>query len=345
MHDNTTGIRNVAIGTQSLYHNVSGSDNVAIGPSLGYNISGNNNIGIGFSSLVYNTTGNNNIAIGIDAITFNSNCKENTAIGNFSLRNGTTGNYLTATGFESMYFNTGDGNSAFGHKALYSNTSGNRNVGFGKEAFSNNQTGNFNTAVGSYANVTFATNPSNSSCIGDGATITASNQIRIGDGGVSSIGGFANWTNVSDKRFKKDIQQNVPGLDFIKKLKPVTYHLDIDAIADFIKTPDSLRKKESELLKGKILQTGFIAQEVEAAAKELNYDFSGVDAPKNENDFYGLRYAEFVVPLVKAVQELEEQNTWLKSEIEKLKLNNKVLSSLIQDVAVLKKNASIQNIK
>jgi len=32
-----------------------------------------------------------------------------------------------------------------------------------------------------------------------------------------------------------------------------------------------------------------------------------VDAPKNENDYYGLRYAEFVVPLVKAVQ--EQQNT------------------------------------
>jgi trimeric autotransporter adhesin len=64
-----------------------------------------------------------------------------------------------------------------------------------------------------------------------------------------------------------------------------------------------LRKKDSEALKGKMLQTGFIAQEVEVAAKSVGFDFSGVDAPKNENDFYGLRYAEFVVPLVKAVQE------------------------------------------
>ena len=54
--------------------------------------------------------------------------------------------------------------------------------------------------------------------------------------------------------------------------------------------------------------TGFIAQEVEAAAKKLGFDFSGVDAPKNENDYYGLRYAEFVVPLVKAVQELSTLN-------------------------------------
>ena len=54
--------------------------------------------------------------------------------------------------------------------------------------------------------------------------------------------------------------------------------------------------------KEKIIQSGFIAQEVEQAAKELGYDFSGVDAPKNDKDFYGLRYAEFTVPLVKAVQ-------------------------------------------
>jgi len=33
-----------------------------------------------------------------------------------------------------------------------------------------------------------------------------------------------------------------------------------------------------------------------------------VDAAKNEKDLYGLRYAEFVVPLVKAVQELSKMN-------------------------------------
>jgi hypothetical protein len=53
-----------------------------------------------------------------------------------------------------------------------------------------------------------------------------------------------------------------------------------------------------------IRYTGFIAQEVEKAAKDVGYDFSGVDSPQNEQSLYGLRYAEFTVPLVKAVQEL-----------------------------------------
>ena len=52
--------------------------------------------------------------------------------------------------------------------------------------------------------------------------------------------------------------------------------------------------------------SGFLAQEVEAAAKSVGYEFSAVDAPKNAESMYGLRYAEFVVPLVKAVQEQQE---------------------------------------
>jgi hypothetical protein len=71
--------------------------------------------------------------------------------------------------------------------------------------------------------------------------------------------------------------------------------------------------------KARIKYTGFVAQEVEKAAKKLNYDFSGVDAPKNSEDFYGLRYAEFVVPLVKSVQELSKKMKHLKKDWQSLK--------------------------
>jgi hypothetical protein len=79
--------------------------------------------------------------------------------------------------------------------------------------------------------------------------------------------------------------------------------LNIDAIANFLHTPDSLRKKDAEKIREDLIQTGFIAQEVEKVANEISYDFSRIDKPKNKNDYYGLRYAEFTVPLVKAVQE------------------------------------------
>jgi trimeric autotransporter adhesin len=55
----------------------------------------------------------------------------------------------------------------------------------------------------------------------------------------------------------------------------------------------------------------------------LNYGFSSGDKPKNSGDYYGLRYAEFVVPLVRAVQELNnkviEENKQLKEELAELR--------------------------
>ncbi len=331
---NTFGFDNVGIGPAALFTNTTGNENIAIGLAANRDNSvGNRNIAIGLGTNGGNTTGNENIGIGKSANAICKNGERSTCIGTFSMsymkltsatnyiNNNVTVGYQALRGDEVNYFanidNPGLQNTAIGYQSILNISSGNRNTAIGINTLNGTSSGNFNTAIGSYA---FQTgNFSNSSAIGDACSISASNQVRIGDSSVSSIGGFANWTNVSDKRFKKDIKQNVPGLEFIKKLQPVTYYLDMDAIAVFYKTPDSLRKKDSEAQKGKILQTGFIAQEVEAAAKELNYDFSGVDAPKNENDFYGLRYAEFVVPLVKAVQELEEKNQELKSEIEKMK--------------------------
>jgi len=63
----------------------------------------------------------------------------------------------------------------------------------------------------------------------------------------------------------------------------------------------------------------------EFAAKSIGFDFSGVDAPKNENDMYGLRYAEFMVPLVKAVQDLNLINQEQQTAIDILKAENAAL--------------------
>jgi hypothetical protein len=102
----------------------------------------------------------------------------------------------------------------------------------------------------------------------------------------------------SDSRLKKDISENVPGLTFINKLRPVTYHLD------------------AEQVENNRLQTGFIAQEVAEVAKENGFDFHGISYPTNENEYYALQYSSFVVPLVKAVQELTIKNDMLSKKIE-----------------------------
>jgi hypothetical protein len=159
----------------------------------------------------------------------------------------------------------------------------------------------------------------NTTAVGYNSLGSADNQVRIGNDEVTSIGGYAGWTNISDGRVKKNIKANVPGLSFINKLNPVTYNLDLYAADKIIQRPvikdkdgKTIQKSAEQLASRKakeaIVYTGFVAQDVEKAAKSLNYDFSGVDAAKNDKDLYGLRYAEFVVPLVKAVQELSKMN-------------------------------------
>jgi phosphoglycerate-specific signal transduction histidine kinase len=76
---------------------------------------------------------------------------------------------------------------------------------------------------------------------------------------------------------------------------------------------------EARKNKEAVIYSGFVAQDVEKAARALNYNFSGVDAAKSGKDLYGLRYAEFVVPLVKAVQELSKQNDNLAQTNDQLK--------------------------
>ena len=51
----------------------------------------------------------------------------------------------------------------------------------------------------------------------------------------------------------------------------------------------------------------------------FDFNFSGVVPPQNDKDHYSLRYAEFVVPLVKAVQEQQEMIKQLQEEVARLK--------------------------
>ena len=232
----------------------------------------------------------------------------------------------TAIGKDALYSNGGGcDNTANGNRALYANITGDYNTVIGSSALRSNTTGSYNTAVGYYSNYT-AINLTNSTAIGYNATTTASNQVRIGNSSVNSIGGQVGWTSLSDGRVKKNIRAEVPGLDFIKLLQPVTYNLDLDAIDEIQKSDnpkinhlsDSLRMAQSpeereiwekaRANKEKQVYSGFVAQDVEKAAQSVGYDFSGIDAPENDKSVYGLRYAEFVVPLVKAVQELSQQN-------------------------------------
>jgi hypothetical protein len=328
---NNTGIDNTSIGSQTMRANTSGSRNTALGRSaLENNETGEGNTGAGYRALWKNTAGFNNSALGTLAINNNTTGDFNTGCGAASLFDNTEGNYNTAVGYNGLGNNqTADYNTAVGADALNENTVGEYNTAVGGAAGYYSLNINYGTFIGTscWAN---SDNLTNISGFGYQTRPTASNQVRVGNSSVTSIGGYANWTNISDDRYKININENVKGLDFILKLRPVTYNLNVVKLSSVLREsqrtdkngniinepPESDLKARNE--KAQILYSGFIAQEVERLTKELGYDFSGVDAPKNENDFYGLRYAEFVVPLVKAVQEQQQIIEELIKRIEAL---------------------------
>lgn len=320
--NNTTGLGNTAAGYQALIHNTSGDLNTAIGDNaLVFNSSGSRNTAVGNGALGNNSTGAYNTAIGNNSLFGSTTGISNTSTGMNALFHNDAGGFNTANGFESLHYNSeGSGNTAIGYAALYATTNSYYNTALGYNAGQYYDNGYNNVFLGANVDVS-APGYYNVIAIGQGTICTASSQVTMGNGATNSYRAYANWSNISDGRYKKNVRENVPGLDFINKLRPVTYNLDASALDAFLHTSNqpmpsvnnntrtsadniakavynkSLQEKES------IVYTGFVAQEVESTAKALGFNFSGVDAPKNEKDVYGLRYAEFVVPLVKAVQE------------------------------------------
>ncbi len=316
---------NVAIGKESGYKMLSGYNNVLIGNQSGYsNTTGYNNVFMGNYAGKANTSARNNVAIGNNSLLNNTESTDNVAIGNSALQN------LNLTGYAC--------NVAIGQYALRSTTTGYGNVGVGWAALLGNVTGTYNTSIGYGANnSTPMPVITNSTAIGYWAHNNASNQVRIGNTSINEIGGYVAWSNLSDGRFKKMTKAGVPGLEFIMKLRPVIYHVDITKLNDFLNIPDSVRDLKSEVERGLKLETGFIAQDVEKAADEIGYDFSGIVKPKNKYSHYSLRYSEFVVPLVKAMQEQQTEIETLKSQIETVKTENQELKQQLNKIIELLK--------
>jgi hypothetical protein len=161
-----------------------------------------------------------------------------------------------------------------------------------------------NTAIGDIAGNTNTTG-SNNSFVGNnsqGASATASNVITLGNGSIATLRcQVTTITSLSDARDKKEITNLRAGLDFVSKLRPVSF------------TWDSRDQGKVD-----IEDAGFIAQELLAVQEETGIVIPNLVSQENP-DRLEAGYSTLLPVLVNAVQELAGMVEGLQDEITALK--------------------------
>ena len=356
LYANTTASNNTAIGHAALTANTTGANNTAVGyQALTANTAGNENVAVGYQAFAANNAAGNSgsfgTAVGFQALK-SATAGQNTAVGRMALQALTTGSSNTAVGVNANYSGTtGGSNVAMGDTALFTTTTGSNNTAIGGAALYNNSTASENTAVGFqalYSNTTGASNVAvgyragflittgtNKTVIGYSAavgSVTGSHEIVIGSGitgqgadyfTFGSSGNLvynqftanATFTRSSDERLKTDIKNANIGLEFIKNVRPVSYKWKPS-----YEVPQELfmHYNEENQMDLDVVMHGFIAQNVKQALEATNSENCGVWVTERDGT-QGVSREMFIVPLVKAVQELSAQVEALKAEIATLK--------------------------
>jgi hypothetical protein len=290
----TTGSdNNVLIGIGSK---CGGTRGVIIGSSSGKATNGNYNLVIGSSSYNSATSASSsqgNICIGSNSMRANiTSASQNTSVGVYNnLDELTTGSYNTVLGSDSLTKITTQTN---------------------------------NTVCGAGSMNAVGQTYSNCSVLGANVNvISGNNQVQLGDS-ATTVYTYATATR-SDERDKNEIIDCELGLNFINELKPRQYKFDyredyriIKSNGEFETTEEVLNKDGSKTRNR--YHNGLIAQEVKKTMDKLNIDFAGYQDSKHNggDDVLHLNYNEFIAPLIKAVQELSQENKNLKIRIDLL---------------------------
>jgi hypothetical protein len=176
-----------------------------------------------------------------------------------------------------------------------------------------------------YGNQSGATGYIFSGADGERIRIDTSGNLLAGADNAYTCGGSGRrWSAIwaanaliqtSDKNAKMDVIESPLGLDFINVLRPVAYKFKVGGN----KITVNLEDKNNPIItpiEGKRQHFGLIAQEVKASLPE-GVDFGGwVYTDMNDpNSEQGLRYDEFISPLIKAIQELSAKNDALAARL------------------------------
>ena len=328
------GIRNVAVGSSALLTNSTGQYNTAIGYRSLYENNSNYNTAIGHQAAYYMDTGEYNVAIGHEALRCASGTAthpdNNVAIGNSAMKSATEANECVVVGTGAAQdITTASETTAIGRYALQNVTTGGRNTAVGYNSMSDTQGGESNTCIGYEAGGTISSGNYNV-CVGRLAGVnqitTGSDNLYIarsnGAAGTSGTWIYGNvsgeciqgdnstsWSTTSDRRLKKNIVDSPKGLAEIDKLRVTNFEYRKEDEIDMSEFPLANSPNQiciNDEFKEGVVQTGVIAQEVEAVLPEcIKVNDKGAKTVSTDPIMWAL---------VKAVQELSAKVTELEAK-------------------------------
>ena len=262
------------------------------------------------------TTGTNTFA-GTGAGQANTTGTQNTAFGREALYSNAAGQSNVAIGYRALYnanffpFTSIGANVAVGDSALVNLTTGDANVAVGVNCGTGLSTGFNNTFVGIYAGsfgVSLETG-FNNTCIGSQSAPSSgsvNNTITLGNSAITTLRcAVTTITSISDVRDKKDIVDIPAGLDFVERLRPVSFKWDMRNINN-VPEKDFFGKRN-------VPEFGFIAQDLQAVQAATGITVPNLVMDDNP-DRIEASPSTLLPILVKAIQELTARVKELESK-------------------------------
>jgi hypothetical protein len=290
----TNAVGSTALGYEAARASITNPITAVGYQAMKASTSGLGNTALGYQALTAQTTGSSNTAIGHRVLASFTGAGGNTAVGYLALEDCTTGGGNTVVGNQAAQnVTTGANNVIIGSGAAGALTTQSNNAFIGPETF-DISTVSSSVALGyraGYAGGATVYTGSNLVCIGTDSTPSAAavnNQITLGNSAITQLRcQVTTITSLSDARDKKNVEALPVGLEFVKSLQPVKFDWD---------TRDGAKKD--------IPATGFLAQDLDSAAKTTGIE-EYLDLVSHDNpDRLEARYGNLIPVLVQAVKDL-----------------------------------------
>lgn len=301
LHNNGTCPRVTGLGTRTIQQN--GVDSVGIGYRAGvYSGNSNKNTQVGSSAGANSYTNSCKVGIGVFAGYFQS--PGAVTIGNSANSGNTNKDCSVAL---NTYANCASRGLSLGFKSGQSRTAA-LTINISPFSGQYNTSNTSNIAAGFYT-ARWSGGAANTIHVGWYAYnhngYSTPDQTSLGRANNRTPCMWVGWSNVSDCRDKTNITALTDnlGLNFVRKLRPVTYNWD--KRVDYVDQCGFEYGIKDGTLAETLEAYGFIAQEVELAATQLGISFDGVSYGDYQ-DAYSISYLEFVAVLTKALQKIND---------------------------------------